>query len=772
MADDNLQQAISLIKTGKNDEARGLLYHLVKTDPHNEMAWLWLSETMNASQKQKTLEQAIRFNPDSQKIQHALQRLGSQQKEEPRPAPPIPTSAMDRASIKTAQLAFLPDELPGESAPTATPIAKPKPPAAKPEDRTLIQTTPLPPLPSQIDRSLIHTARLEMPPDELLPDNLPPELQLPDKPAPPPQKGIDRSTMKTAQLEYVPEEPAAHPAPEAKPAPVLPPQAATVKMEKPPVQAPTPPDKIDRSLIRTARFEQTSEAPKTGPLPVPPPMAAQPVKPEPGPTEEPVSAMRSQMDALLTEPHPSPDPVKAQGPKPVSAPPAPPLPPNKKEAIAPKGRRRRRISGLEVALIIIAVLLVIGIIGFVIFDFFILQPVVPTPAAVLPAPTQVTATRPATNTPQATPTPIPPPTLRPTFTPLVSPTPTLNPDSSSVMFIDPTSCLVKQVSAGGGAAQLLTDPVPANCLSPELAPDGSKFAYLAQNAISKAVNSLYVANFNGTSQKALVDKNASPIWELDWAPDNTWLSYTAAVGTNKDNPPVGIYLIRADGSGQVQLTNDLTPSIISDNNNAVSWSPDGQWIAFYADNRPYIVKPNGTGLKQLSEDAGLSVIAWSPDSRQIAYYSSDLNNPGIVIVGVDGRQAFAENSALKVPISGDALLWTPDGKQFAVYDVAKKELVLVSRSGAQITPLAAVNGIPTRLTWSPDGTQIAYLELPQQDSASGVLKVVKINGTDLTTLVTSAANAPIRWKVPVNFAGTVTPAPVINVPAPAPSPTP
>ena len=58
MTDDTLQQAIGLVKAGKYNEARGLLYHLVKTDPHNEMAWLWLSETMNDAQRLATLEQA------------------------------------------------------------------------------------------------------------------------------------------------------------------------------------------------------------------------------------------------------------------------------------------------------------------------------------------------------------------------------------------------------------------------------------------------------------------------------------------------------------------------------------------------------------------------------------------------------------------------------------------------------------------------------------------------------------------------------------------
>jgi Tol biopolymer transport system component len=253
------------------------------------------------------------------------------------------------------------------------------------------------------------------------------------------------------------------------------------------------------------------------------------------------------------------------------------------------------------------------------------------------------------------------------------------------------------------------------------------------------------------------------------------LSYTAAVGTNNANPAVGIYLIRSDGNQQTQLTSDVIPSIVTDTKDSVAWSPDGQWIAFYADNRPYIIKPDGSSAKQLSKDAGLSQIAWSPDSRQIAFYSSNIDNPGIVVVTVDGKQSFVENAALKVPVSGDALMWTPDGKQFVAYDTSQKALVLVSRDGKQVKPLVTVGGIPTRLAWSPDGTQLGYIELPQQDSPTGVLKVVNIDSTGLTTLVTSAANAPLRWNLPATFTGTLTPTPAINIPVPAastPSPTP
>lgn len=842
MADDTLQQAISLVKAGKDSEARGLLYHLVKTDPRNEMAWLWLSETMNESQRKPVLEQGLKFNPGSVTLQHAVNRLRAKEEQAaPKPplpptrqAPSIPTPPVDRSTMKTAQLTFLPDD---ESEAPAPPV-KAGTRSAAPQDKSQVQTAQLPPLPSQIDRSVMKAARYNISPDTLTPDKLPPELQLPEKPvSQPAPKRPDQTDVKTSQLAFGPDVPVGKPVQQS-------PQSQTLISTPAPVQPP-PPDKVDRSLLKAARFEQ-AEPLKTGPLHVPPPPSApgpvstgslkappppstqgavstgslkvppppssqssvstgplkvapppstlvsqKPVstgslgaaavvaaqvtpptpsaKPQARASDEPSTAVRNQMDALLTESHPSPDPV--QKPKKASAPPPPVFPPSKPEVDAPKKKPRRRLSGLEIFLIIIAVLLVLAIAAFLAWDFFVPKSATPTPAEVPPVVTLATSTLPPTNTPQATPTPIPPPTLRPTFTPIVSPTATLDPNAPSILYFDPVSCMVRQVSAGGGASQLLTESVPENCTSPEISLDGSQYAYLGQKQGSETANSLFVANVDGSSLQTVIDQSQIPVWEVDWAPDNIWLTYTSVTGTFEDKPIIGLSIIRKDGTNPVRLTDEQTPSIIPDSRTVVSWSPDGQWIAFYADNNPYLVRPDGTGLDQLSEDAGSSLMAWSPDSEQIAFYSSDLDNPGIIVIGIDGRRSFVENDDLKVPVLGDSLLWSPDGAQFVAYDVAQKALVLVSRNGAQIEPIAAVSGIPTRLAWSPDGSQLAYIEISQQGSPSGVLKVVNIDGTDLTILATSVANAPLRWKLPAIFAGTITPTPpVIEVPTTTPSP--
>ena len=52
----------------------------------------------------------------------------------------------------------------------------------------------------------------------------------------------------------------------------------------------------------------------------------------------------------------------------------------------------------------------------------------------------------------------------------------------------------------------------------------------------------------------------------------------------------------------------------------VTWSPDGNWIAFHDGHTYYAIHPNGEGRKKLfSRGNAESALYWSPDSRIVAY---------------------------------------------------------------------------------------------------------------------------------------------------------
>lgn len=97
MTQETLQQAIALAKSGQKDQARELLQQVLKANPANEMAWLWLTDCLSTREERiQVLETCLRFVPGSQAAQAGLATLRQQSEtgihqpqditEEPEPA--------------------------------------------------------------------------------------------------------------------------------------------------------------------------------------------------------------------------------------------------------------------------------------------------------------------------------------------------------------------------------------------------------------------------------------------------------------------------------------------------------------------------------------------------------------------------------------------------------------------------------------------------------------------------------------------------------------
>ncbi len=77
---EKLIQAISLVKSGKKEEARALLLEVVWDEPQNENAWLWLVEAMpDNAQRVRALEECLRHNPQSQRAKTGLEAFHKHQ---------------------------------------------------------------------------------------------------------------------------------------------------------------------------------------------------------------------------------------------------------------------------------------------------------------------------------------------------------------------------------------------------------------------------------------------------------------------------------------------------------------------------------------------------------------------------------------------------------------------------------------------------------------------------------------------------------------------
>ena len=75
------QDGISAIRVrGDYDEGRRLLTQVVKLDPQHDMAWLWLSRTLDTpDQQMRAIDRAIKINPNNNKAHRIRQKLLAQQ---------------------------------------------------------------------------------------------------------------------------------------------------------------------------------------------------------------------------------------------------------------------------------------------------------------------------------------------------------------------------------------------------------------------------------------------------------------------------------------------------------------------------------------------------------------------------------------------------------------------------------------------------------------------------------------------------------------------
>ncbi|MGH2526351.1 MAG: TolB family protein, partial [Actinomycetota bacterium] len=115
---------------------------------------------------------------------------------------------------------------------------------------------------------------------------------------------------------------------------------------------------------------------------------------------------------------------------------------------------------------------------------------------------------------------------------------------------------------------------------------------------------IYVMNANGTGQIRLTNNTDSDLAPT-WSPDGTKIAFTVHSGSSWD-----VYVVNADGTGQVALANSPLDEM------GPEWSPDGSLVAYSAaesgescecDNAGtfdiYVVRPDGTEMRRLTNGA-------------------------------------------------------------------------------------------------------------------------------------------------------------------------
>jgi Tol biopolymer transport system component len=180
-------------------------------------------------------------------------------------------------------------------------------------------------------------------------------------------------------------------------------------------------------------------------------------------------------------------------------------------------------------------------------------------------------------------------------------------------------------------------------------------------------------------------QDSNPIW----SPDGKHIAFQSSRKSFTQ-----IYLMEADGSNLIQLTNEKANHQLNLNLDGKSnpWSPDGSKLLFLQSSsggeisQLYVMGIDGENKVLLASGRfSLNSVSWSPDGKHIAYVLNEAPNPneafvtGIYVMDPDGNNSRElKNYLLQGEKLGAPYYWSSDGRSIiflASREYAKQETI-------------------------------------------------------------------------------------------------
>jgi Tol biopolymer transport system component len=233
----------------------------------------------------------------------------------------------------------------------------------------------------------------------------------------------------------------------------------------------------------------------------------------------------------------------------------------------------------------------------------------------------------------------------------------------------------------------------------------------------------------------------------DISPDGRRIVYVQAVGDYESSGPerTELWTMGIDGSDPTRI---VTDGVYQE---APSWSPDGERIAFARQDREgglevAVVPVDGgeaTVVARPTPDdgvAGVPSIDWSPDGRRLVYLwsTSGLQSARteVRVVALDGTgpRTLAEQGL------GAQVDWSPDGSSLllSTFDGTDTSLAVVDATSGATTALPHPGALAR---WSADGTHVYAITGPGPDDG---WELVELPGPD-------TPDDPVRTIGPTDF---------------------
>jgi Tol biopolymer transport system component len=230
-------------------------------------------------------------------------------------------------------------------------------------------------------------------------------------------------------------------------------------------------------------------------------------------------------------------------------------------------------------------------------------------------------------------------------------------------------------------------------------------------------------------------------WAPAWSPDGQWLAFARSTDGRRS---FHVYVMRADGSGVRQITRGRFDE-------APAWSPDGRWIAYVSTGGIRIVHPNGHGSR-LVRGTGITAAhysdiygsdpSWTPQGRLSYSFHEEIPVDWPASCRVAGAHcgwvfvSDRDGGNRRPILKGRDAHWSADGR-LIVFTPSNGGVAIMTGGKRRLL------GRGYKANWSADGAHIVYARLGATATGDSVW-IMEADGRNAHRIMNAASDPAWR----------------------------